>query len=87
MSFLEPRARLFGVRVNQGLSAVGQVEEIPMTGSAKESHSLSHFSPGSLISSLMTFVEKESGSFFPSDVYFFRATGERNRGQKGSVKI
>ena len=87
MSFLEPRAGLFGIRVNRGLSAVGWVEEIPMTGSAKESHSLSHFSPGSLISSLMTLVEKERMEVSFLQIHIFKTIGERSRGQKGSAKI
>ena len=58
-----------------------------MTGSAKESHILSHFSPGSLISRLMTLVEKERIEVSFLHIHIFKTTGERSRGQKGSAKI
>lgn len=59
-----------------------------MTGRPKEPHNLSHLPPGSLISSLLTFVEKDrvEVSLFQIHFFFFKAMGERNRRQKGVLK-
>lgn len=80
MSFLEARAGLFGIRVNQGLSAVGRVEDMPMTGISKEPQTLSHLPPRALISSLLTFMGKDrvEVSLFQKLFYFLKK-GKRNR--------
>ena len=63
-SFLELRAELFGIRVNQGLSVVGGVEEIPVIGISKEPLNLSHLPPK------LTVVEKDGVEVSLLWIYF-----------------
>lgn len=57
-----------------------------MTGRPKEPHNLSHLPPGSLISSLLTFVEKDrvEVSLFQIHFFFLRQWGKETEDKKVS---